>query len=120
MQFQTGDRTVNRLSTLIFLSPLISNSSKKSLPRSHFFIFFPVVFSLARGYDTKFILPLMAWIKMNRRGAAQVAQGFSAAFSPGCDPGDPASSTTSGSLMEPASPSPSATPPACACSLSVK
>ena len=30
--------------------------------------------------------------------AARVAQQFSAAFSPGCDPGDPGSSPTSGSL----------------------
>lgn len=31
-------------------------------------------------------------------GAARVAQQFSAAFSPGCGPGDPGSSATSGSL----------------------
>ena len=37
--------------------------------------------------------------------AAWVAQRFSAAFSPGCDPGDPGSSSTSGSLQQPASPS---------------
>ena len=38
-------------------------------------------------------------------GAARVAQRFSAAFSPGCGPGDLGSSPTSGSLhgMEPAS-----------------
>ena len=31
--------------------------------------------------------------------AAQVAQRFSATFSPECDPGDPGSSPTSGSLQ---------------------
>ena len=37
--------------------------------------------------------------------AAQVAQRFSAAFGPGCDPGDPGLSPMSGICMEPASPS---------------
>ena len=44
--------------------------------------------------------------KNNRTWAARGAQWFSVAFSPGCDPGDPGSSPTSGSrCMEPASPS---------------
>ena len=37
--------------------------------------------------------------------AARVAQRFSAAFSPGHDPGDPGSSLRQASGMEPASPS---------------
>ena len=39
----------------------------------------------------------LGW-KLIKIGAAWVAQRFSAAFSPGCDPGDPGSSPTSGSL----------------------
>ena len=38
-------------------------------------------------------------------GAARVAQWFSAAFSPGRDPGDPGSSLAWAPCMEPASPS---------------
>ena len=37
-------------------------------------------------------------VKIVNDGAAQVAQQFSTAFSPGCDPGDPGLSPTSGSL----------------------
>ena len=44
-------------------------------------------------------------IHKNEFRAARVAQWLSATFSPGCGPGDPGSSSTSGSLhgMEPAS-----------------
>uniref|UniRef100_A0A8P0PN94 Bax inhibitor 1 n=1 Tax=Canis lupus familiaris TaxID=9615 RepID=A0A8P0PN94_CANLF len=38
------------------------------------------------------------WVEIERLRAARVAQRFSATFSPGCDPGDPGSSRTSGSL----------------------
>ena len=37
-------------------------------------------------------------LKTNIAGAARVAQWFSAAFSTGCDPRDPGSSPTKGSL----------------------
>ena len=57
-----------------------------------------------------FFLNISEFKKKNFR-AARVAQRFSTTFSPGCGPGDPGLSPTSGSLhgMEPPSPS------ACVC-----